>query len=233
MGKPKHLLNSQANDLARSIREASLNQADFIWTTTEISDSPYPDPATVYTVDVLLYRPAANTFFRFGRTHVMYSPGHDRVEEQGATPDWHQTKRYFAHWLTIIKREAEPSLWDQIAEGTTLPAGALDAPRTRFTTEEQVALLARLDEMAQRIEALDALTREQKRLVSAELQNIGAAIGHMERGEWLRFAIGGMMTVLLSGDLQHSVAASLLRWAVSVFHTAVTGGPMPPLLLSP
>lgn len=87
--------------------------------------------------------------------------------------------------------------------------------------------------MARQIEALDSLTREQKQLVSTEVRNIGNAVNRMERGEWFRFAIGGMVAVLLSSGLQHTLAASLMRWAVSAFHSMVTGSPAPPLLLSP
>ena len=97
------------------------------------------------------------------------------------------------------------------------------APHTRFTDEERTKILARLEAMKRQIEALESLTREQKRLVVAELQNIGEATKHMERDEWLRHAIGSIVTFMLAGDVQHSMAASLMRWAVSAFHSANNG----------
>ncbi len=233
MGKPQHILNSQANAVFGAIARAGLDPSDFEWRETALTDwsSGIGDD---YMTDMLIYR-SPETFFAFGRNDVLYSPGYQKLRDEVSTTGrgWDQTFECVNNWLRNIKREATPSLWERIAESTRVSAGTLDAPDTRFTTAEQTEILARLDAMARQIAALDALTREQKQLLGIELGNIGNAAKRMDRGEWLRFAIGGMMAVLLSSDLQHSVAASLMRWAVSMFQSAVTGGPAHPLLLTP
>jgi hypothetical protein len=229
VGRPKYLLKSQANTLVGVIREAGLDRTDFDWQKITLTDWWHGE-GNNYVADALAYR-SPETFFAFGRDRVTYSPGNERLRDEWAASDWRQTVLYFAHWLNNIKREARPSLWESIAESTTLSAGALDTPPTRFTQEEQDEILTRLETMARQIEALDSLTREQKQLVSTELRNIGNAVNRMERGEWFRFAIGGMVAVLLSSGLQHTLAASLMRWAVAAFQSMVTGHPMPPLLL--
>jgi hypothetical protein len=236
VGKPKHLLKSQANDVFRAITEEGLDPAEFDWTTVQLTDSPVPDPSGYYTADMIVYR-SDPAFFSFGRDKfgrkVRYSPGGERPHDEATARDWPQTIRYFRVWLKNIKREAEPSLWESVAANKAVSAGALDVPRTRFTPEEQTEILARLGAMTRQIEALETLTRGQKQLVSGELENIGNALKRMERGEWVRFAVGGIVTVLLASGLQQSVAASLMRWAVSAFLSMVTGHPMPRLQLPP
>jgi hypothetical protein len=132
-------------------------------------------------------------------------------------------------WLNYLKRETEPDLWDSLTQTNTLSG----VPHTRFTPEEQANILAQLDELTKHTAALNALTREQKELMATELRRIGAAVKSMDRGDWLRFAIGSMIAALLSGDFQQSLAASLMRWAVSAFHSMVTGSPAPPPFLPP
>jgi hypothetical protein len=68
---------------------------------------------------------------------------------------YRSSERYTADMLV---REAKPNLWESIAESTTLAAGALNMPPTRFTSKEQAEILARLDAMARQVEALDALS---------------------------------------------------------------------------
>jgi hypothetical protein len=106
MEKPKYLRKSQANELLHAITAAGLDPADFEWKAIEISDSPYPNRSSYYSVDMLVYR-SAETFFRFGRSRVAYSPGNERRRDEGTPRDWPQTVRYFGVWLNNIKTRAE------------------------------------------------------------------------------------------------------------------------------
>ncbi len=232
------MLNTQANALVGLISKAGLDPADFVWKETALVDYSYGG-AEDYVTDMLMYRPteemregaeSPGTFFAFGRADVLYQPGNQRLRDQWAARMWQEKVMYFVQWLDNVKREAVPSLWESIATSTTVSAGTLTIPRTPFTPEEQAKIHVRLEAMAQQIAALDTVTQEQKRLIRAELRNIDEAKGRMDRGEWLRFAIGGIITVLLASDVQHSVAASLMRGAVLVFHSLVTGHPIPPFL---
>ncbi len=228
MKKPQHMLNSQANALVTLIAQTSLDPADFEWSETALTDHMDRD----YVTDMVTYQ-SEETFFVFGRTSVVYQPGNQRLKESWGADDWQTQVRYFAHWLANIKREAVPSLWESVTASATLPADALGVPDTPFTPEEQVEILRRLEGMAVQIEALAELTREQKRSLNAKLRELGKAVGHMNRGAWRDLAIGGVLSVLLATDVNHTVAASLLRWAVSMFHSAITGGAAPPLQLTP
>ena len=141
---------------------------------------------------------------------MLYSPGFATVRAQVRAAHWREIVPRFHEWLSNIESEAAPSLWESIVESTTVSADALAVAHTRFTQEEQGEIHARLEAMAQHIAALDTVTQEQKQLIHTELQNIDEAKGRMDRGEWFRFAVGGILAVLLASDVQHRVAASLM-----------------------
>jgi hypothetical protein len=158
-------------------------------------------------------------FFAFGRDRVACSPGSERLYEERSASDWReQTLPYVALWLGNIKREAGPSLWENF------PLEKLTAvPEGRFAPPEQAVLLTRLNELEQRLTALDSLTPRQKKLVKEEVRRIANAASRLDKVEWLRFALGCMLTVVVTAGIQQSVGASLMRWALSAFHSMVAG----------
>jgi hypothetical protein len=174
--------------------------------------------------DLLLYRPAGKpespeVFFAFGRDRVAYSPGSERLYEESTASDWReQTVPYLALWLSNIKREAGPSLWE------SFPLEKLTAvPDGRFSPPEQAVLLTRLNELEQRLATFGSLTPEQKTLLKEEVRRIANAASRLDKVEWFRFALGCMLTVVVTAGIQQSVGASLMRWALSAFHGMVTG----------
>ena len=230
--KKPQLLLSQRNAVFRAIEAFGLNPSDFIWTEQQFAELENPfmfnKPPVSRPAVVLVHQPTGY-YFIFGRSNVKFSPAQQsEIGEESFVFDWSMQFPKVQVWLSYLKRENEPDLWESLAQ-TTLSA----VPHTRFTPGEQAAVLAQLDELNGRVAALDAVTREQKELVSKELGRIGDAVTRMDRAEWLRFAFGSTLTVLLSSGIQQSVAASLMRWAVTAFHNIATGTPLPPLLLPP
>lgn len=221
MNRPHVVLKTtQGNEVFRVIEKNGLDPHDFRWEETRpYSHHPYPG-------DLLLYRPtgkpeAPEVFFAFGRDRVACSPGAERLYEEWTASDWReQTLQYLTAWVTNIKRESGPSLWE------SFPLTRLTAvPATRFTTDEQAVLATRLQELEQRLAALESLTHEQKRLVRDEVRRITDAAQRMDKAEWLRFALGCMLTVVVASGIPQSVGASLMRWALSAFHGMVTAAP--------
>jgi hypothetical protein len=231
--EPRHLLPTQGNAVLRAIQRAGLDPTEFEWREV-VLDAPEDFIGTGPVIDVLVYLPSETdgsppgTFFMFGRDRVIYSPGDEQLRDERRAKDWDQTLLHLIRWLENIKRESGPSLWELLARAE-LPAAGPNAG-AHFTPQELVAIREQLKVMAQRVEALDALTRRQKDEVAEELRRIGDAAPRMSRGEWFRFAIGSLITLLLSSDLQKSVAASLMQWGVAAFHSLATGTPLPPLL---
>lgn len=139
----------------------------------------------------------------------------------------------FVNWLDNIKRESGPSLWESLAS-YELPADTAGIADTPFTQEELATIRVRLDEMARRVEMLQGLTQEQKLIFREEFRRIGNTAPRVGRALWLRAAFGGLLLqILLTSDIQKTVAANLMQWAVSAFHNIATGAPLPPLLLPP
>lgn len=212
------LTTTQGNEVFRMIERNGLDPYVFRWDETRpFSQHPHPG-------DLLLYRPPGKpqgpeVFFAFGRDRVACSPGSDRLYEEASASDWReQTLPYVALWLSNVKREAGPSLWD------SFPLEKLTAvPEGRFTQPEQAVLLTRLKELELRLTALDSLTPEQKTWLREEVGRIASAASRLDKVEWLRFALGCMLAVVVTAGIQQSVAASLMRWALSAFHGMVTG----------
>jgi hypothetical protein len=71
--------------------------------------------------------------------------------------------------------------------------------------------------------SLDSLMPEQKTLLREEVRRIANAASRLDKVEWLRFALGCMLTVVVTAGIQQGVGASLMRWALSAFHGMVTG----------
>lgn len=69
-----------------------------------------------------------------------------------------------------------------------------------------------------------------------EFRRIGNTAPRVGRALWLRAAFGGLLLqILLTSDIQKTVAANLMQWAVSAFHNKTTilflcpfGSPQPP-----
>lgn len=212
------LTTTQGNEVFRLIERNGFDPHAFRWDETR-SFSHHPHPA-----DLLLYRPsgkpeAPEVFFAFGRDRVACSPGSERLYEERSATDWReQTLPYVALWLGNIKREAGPSLWE------SFPLEKLTAvPEGRFAPPEQAILLTRLNELEQRLTALDSLTPRQRKLLKEEVGRIANAASRLDKVEWLRFALGCMLTVVVTAGIQQSVGASLMRFALSAFHGMVAG----------
>lgn len=217
MNRPHVVLTTtQGNEVFRMIERNGLDPHAFRWEETRpFSHHPHPG-------DLLLYRPsgkpeAPEVFFAFGRERVAWSPASERLYEERSAGDWReQTLQYVSLWLGNIKREAGPSLWD------SFPLEKLTAvPEGRFTPPEQAVLLTRLNELEQRLTALDSLTPGQKKLLKEEIHRIANAASRLDKVEWLRFALGCMLTVVVTAGIQQSVAASLMRFGLSAFHGMV------------
>jgi hypothetical protein len=221
MNRPHVVLKTtQGNEVFRVIERNGLHPHDFQWEETR-PYSRYPYPA-----DLLLYRPTGKpevpeVFFAFGRDRVACSPGSERLYDEWTIIDWReQTLQYLGAWLGNIKHEAAPSLWE------SFPLSNLSAvPSIPFTAGEQAVLVTRLLELEQRVTALESLTREQKNLVRDEVRRIADAAQRLDKAEWLRFALGCMLTVVVASGIPQTVGASLMRWALSAFHGMVTSAP--------
>ena len=219
MNRPHIVLTTtQGNEVFRMIERNGFDPHAFRWDETR-PFSHHPHPA-----DMLLYRPSGKpevpeVFFAFGRDRVAYSPGTERLYEERSANDWReQTLPYVALWLSNLKREAGPSLWE------SLPLGRLaEVPEGRFAPPEQAVLLTRLNELEQRLAALDSLTPGQKKLLKGEVGRIASAASRLDKAEWLRFALGCILTVIVTAGIQQSVGASLMRWALSAFHGMAVG----------
>jgi hypothetical protein len=214
MNRPHVVLTTtQGNEVFRVIEKYGFDPHVFRWDESR-PFSHHPHPA-----DLLLYRPsgkpqAPEVFFAFGRGRIACSPGSDHLYEERSASDWReQTLPYVATWLGNIKRETGPSLWE------SLPIEKLTAvPEGRFAPPEQAVLVTRLNELEQRLTALDSLTPTQKKLLKEEIRRIANAASRLDKVEWLRFALGCMLTVVVTGGIQQNVGASLMRWALSAFH---------------
>jgi len=212
------LTTTQGNEVFRVIERNGFDPHAFRWDETR-PFSHHPHPA-----DLLLYQPsgkpeAPEVFFAFGRDRVACSPGSERLYEERSASDWReQTLPHVALWLGNIKREASPSLWD------SFPLEKLTAvPEGRFTPPEQAVLLTRLNELEQRLTALDSFTPAQKKLLKEEIRRIANAASRLDKVEWLRFALGCVLTLVVTARIQQGVGASLMRLALSAFYSMVAG----------
>lgn len=218
MNRPHVVLTTrQGNEVFRIIERNGLDPHAFRWDETR-PFSQHPHPA-----DLLLYRPsgkpeAPEVFFAFGRSRIACSPGSERQYEEFLVADWQEeTLPRVVQWLSNISREGGPSLWDSI------PLEKLTAvPEGRFSAPEQAVLLTRLKELEHRLTSLDSLTPAQKALLKDEVRRIANAASRLDKVDWLRFALGCMLTLVVTARIQQSVGASLMRLALSAFHGMVT-----------
>ncbi|HET7266062.1 MAG TPA: hypothetical protein VFL28_15470 [bacterium] len=198
------------------IEKNGLDPHAFRWDETRpFSHRPHP-------ADLLLYWPSGKpetpeVFFAFGRDRVARSPGSERLYEERSAGDWReQTLPYVALWLDDIKREAGPSLWENFPLESLTPV-----PEGRFAPPEQAVLLTRLNELEQRLTALNSLTPEQRKQLKEEVRRIANAASRLDKAEWLRFALGCILTVVVTAGIPQGVGASLMRFALSAFHGMV------------
>jgi hypothetical protein len=216
MNRPHVVLTTtQGNEVFRMLEQNGFDPHVFRWDESRpFSQRPHP-------ADLLLYRPSGKPqtpemFFAFGRDRVACSPGTERLYDEWSVSDWREQIPYLALWLGTLKRETGPSLWDN------LPLEKLTAvPEGRFAPPEQAVLVTRLNELEQRLTALDSLTPPQKQLLAEEVRRIANAASRLDKMEWFRFALGCMLTAVVTGGMQQSVGASLMRWALPAFHGMV------------
>lgn len=114
------LLRSQRNSLLRAIEAEEFSPSDFEWFETQSKWTGDKVPAIGYKPTsyyfVFDYYPGDPVGLESPGRVARYTPGRESLNTSIRCPGWNETLITFQKWLSYVRRETEPDLWDETEE---------------------------------------------------------------------------------------------------------------------
>jgi len=209
------------NELLDCVQEAGLSPLDFRWE-EESSDQPNYN----YKVSVLSHC-TSKFYFKFDRSKtggfiVKFSPGKYQLEgREGGIRNWAEAVVWFSNWLTYLKGEIAPDLWQQLQEYSPNES-LVDTERisnTPFTYLEVERILSGLDRIQDEIESGFSLQEEELAFVERQIEYLKDGAKRQGRKDWVHTSIGVVATIAVG--LALSPEKTKLLW--QFFRSCVAG----------
>jgi hypothetical protein len=126
-------------------------------------------------------------------------------------------------WLKEVKLDIDtPDLWAELQRDARLLIGATSddvTENTPFTADEQNAIAAQLQELAEHAQRTYSLSAAQMRAVAARLDYLANAARRFGRKDWLIVCAGVMLSYTVTATLPPEAApAMLLRLLRAIVH---------------
>jgi hypothetical protein len=221
------LLKSQKNVVFEVIQANGLEPADFSWGIGKYK-VPSDDILTrglidhEYEVPRLTYK-NSQFFFQFGLYkgghHCTYSPGSNKPVHQEFSLSWSSIINRVVRWLNNLKRENEaPDLWAEMGKyktsvSLTLPEQVLNEPISAYEAER---IADKLQELANKIEELFQLTKEQNQFVRSKLTYLADAAKRQRSIDWVHTSIGVFATIAMGLALEPEQAKKIWELMKSI-----------------
>jgi hypothetical protein len=136
-------------------------------------------------------------------------------------------------WLKEVKLDIDtPDLWAELQRDARLLTGAASnvTENTPFTADEQNAIAAQLQELAEHAQRTYSLSATQLREVTARLDYLANATRRFGRKDWLVVCAGVMLSYTVTATLPPEAAPAMLLRLLRAIGHLLYGLPDMPLL---
>jgi hypothetical protein len=191
------LLTSQKNDIFKCIQDAGLNPLSFEWSETKTNFS-----LAEFTVSILKHA-GSDFYFKFDRTedghfYCRFSPAYDRsFEISKVKAKWNDILDDFRRWLSCLKREFVPDVWEQLKDYTPQETfiGTAEISNVPFSSSEAENIIGWLDKLQAQIEKNFNLQGEQLAFVKRQVDYLKEGAKRQGRKDWIHTSIGVIVTI--------------------------------------
>lgn len=218
-----HLTKAQTNQVGVALIRAGIPLEDCQWETRRrelIGSSPRrfgpSEPRIVH-------KPSKYFFeFRWSEAHQLHtyrsSPGPEGKEYVHKLPAvWNEVLEAVYRWGERLRAEIEAEdIWEQLGEDAA--NGPLPEPEDTtwdnqpFTSSEQELLRTRIEEIIGQLEAAGIRDEDAQRITRKEFEALREQVSRLDRGVWVKFALGTVVRLLLASVIGAEAARSLDRW---------------------
>jgi hypothetical protein len=212
------LLRTQKNELLECVKEAGLNHKNFEWgeDITEVG-SEYK-PVGTYPVSIVRYL-HTDFYFKFDRDPFdkFFCISHPRTRELTETSSsyaykWEGALIRFKEWLSRLKEQEVPDLWEQLKEYAPDETfiGTAEISNAPFSYSEAENIIGSLDKLQTQIEENFNLRGQQLAFVKRQIDYLKDAAKRQGRKDWMHTSIGVIVTIAM--DLALSPEKTKLLW---------------------
>ena len=191
------ILNSQANEVLKLVKDQGLDPLEFSWEHTESSNT-----ADLYVSKILHI--STGSFFKFdfkeGKHFCVFSPGKEKQKESIFSGSWELQISYINKWLSYLKREiASPNLWETISQQILLKSD-IDKIHSNdlFTNEEINKIQSSIGEIKEYVLATYNLTDSNKVFLENKLNYLIDSSNRLGRKDWIIILIGIITNIVMS-----------------------------------
>lgn len=232
------LLRSQKNQIFLAIKETGLEPGEFEWGTTPTRWRTEENMAAMLhpKVDIISHK-VTGFYFAFDvyndKANPRFSPSPELAVEHdaGTKLDWGAVLRAVRTWLAIVQREhLEPDFWEAYSGGNLLAANSLsDDENLPFTPTELLRVRSAIKEIGEHLKSRGSGSQAEAQLIDARLKHLEDAAGRLGRKDWITFAMGTLVNIVVGVALAPDAARELLRVAGSLLGWIASGVPVLPL----
>ena len=213
------LLKSQKNKLFKLAREAGLDPARFEF--REVRSEFYWRKSAVPFVGFA----GTNFYFEFDKNLVgkyvctFYPNESGKTQRSAELPEWVHTLLEFQRWLSCLKQEVLPDLWEQWRQHSPKEKGISpdESSNEAFSSSEAQRINEVLDRFEAEIEKNLKLHANQVAFVKKEMRDLREAAKHQGRRAWMHTLIGVIVTIATGLALSPEKTALLWELARSYF----------------
>ena len=197
------LLTTQKNQILECIRDAGLIPLNFKW--AEENTEHAHQGEKVYLVSIVRYL-NSDFYFKFERDtfdkyYYKSHPSTRYIDEvlKSRKYDWEYAIFHFREWLSRLKEQEVPDLWEQLqkyAQQETF-IGTAEISNTPFTIPEFESIISSLDRLYAQIEKNFNLEGEQLAFVKREIEYLKEATKRQGRRDWIHTSIGVIISITM------------------------------------
>ena len=191
-----YLRKSYKNSLFRCIEEAGLSPATFEWLSELIPIGGYEKSVSV------LIPENTSFYFKFypdpdDSFTLIISPGVYALEENKRSHQWEGVVDQFKDWLSRVKQESLPDLWEQIPEYTPSESivDRFHLSDELFSSAEAERVIGRLEELRSQIQDSFDLQGHRLEFVTRQIDYLKEAATRQKKNDWVHTAVGVMVTI--------------------------------------
>jgi hypothetical protein len=156
---------------------------------------------------------------------VAYQPGEQTPTDAEQYLSWDEVVRACMSWLSRVREDSGPDLWELAAQERTLlaPVGGAGLENTPFTSAERSRIEETLDTVLKEVKKTQELSREQTQLLTAMIADVKESANRFSRKDWMLLLYGSIINVVTQAAFAPDQTRNLLRMIGQglawVFHT--------------
>jgi len=195
------LLRTQKNKIFECVQEAGLNPLNFEW----VEENTECNEKIIYHVSIVRYL-HTDFYFKFDRDQFEYFYCKSHPSTRDLTVmlsyhklDWQTALFTFKEWLSRLKEQEVPDLWEQVKEYAPDVAfiGTAEIPNTPFSYSEAENIIETVDRARAQIERNFDLRPDQLTFIKREFEYLKEAAKSQGRKAWRHTFIGVIVTIVM------------------------------------